>query len=304
MKFAVLLMAYGTPRSEEEIEPYLTDIRRGHKPSPGSVKELTERYRKIGGSSPLFEITNAQATALEKILNSTEDSAQVYVGMKHWHPYIGEVVPQILADGSDRIVGIVLAPHYSQISIGGYRAAFDNALQSSTGIRSDFVESWHDNPLFHRAVAEKITSALKQFPTPRKVQIVFTAHSLPERIIQKNDPYPKQLLESCQVVADMPRLENWSFAYQSAGQTNEKWLEPDILEKLDEISKYSSTSGSDVLVVPIGFVADHLEILYDLDIEAQLFAQRHGLTLRRTESLNTSPTFIAALADIVRKKLV
>ncbi len=297
---AVLLMAYGTPSSEEDIEAYLTDIRRGRKSTQAAVEELKERYRKIGGRSPLLDITKAQASALEKTLNTLGVKARVYVGMKHWHPYIGEVVPQIVNDGFHQIIALALAPHYSQISIGGYKQVLDQALGAVIKLQVDFVESWYDHPLFHRAVAEKVNAVLAQYPRPENFEVLFAAHSLPERILQQNDPYPLQLRSSCQAVADLLKLNHWSFAYQSAGQTGEKWLGPDILEVLQEMSLRGN--GVNVLVVPIGFVADHLEILYDIDVEAQEFARTHGLNLARAESLNTSPTFISALADVVLKR--
>lgn len=296
---AVLLMAYGTPASAEDIGEYLTDIRGGRKPSPEAVQDLRERYRKIGGHSQLLDITNAQAAALERVLMSQSVDAKVYVGMKHWHPYIREVVPQIQGDGCRRIVGVVLAPHYSNMSIGGYRQSLIKAVDSFPQLRVDFIESWYDNPLWHQAVAEKVGDALRRFQEPAKVHVIFTAHSLPERIIKQNDPYPEQLRASCEAVAKLARIRHWTFAYQSAGQTGEKWLGPDVLEALGELS----STAIDVLVAPIGFVADHLEILYDIDVEAQLFAKSHGLNLKRTESLNESPTLIAALADIVKKRV-
>jgi ferrochelatase len=293
-------MAYGAPSSEDEIEAYLTDIRGGRKPSAEAVGDLKERYRKIGGRSPLLEITRAQATALEKSLNSMGVMVRVYIGMKHWHPYIGEVVPTILSDGFHRVTGLVLAPHYSSLSTGGYKQALEKAVEGLQ-VQIDFIESWCDNPLFHQALAEKIRDSLRQFPGSAKVQVIFTAHSLPDRILQQNDPYPKQLQSSCEAVAKLLRIDNWSFAYQSAGKTNEKWLGPDILEALNELSLKGDTDH--VLVVPIGFVADHLEISYDIDLEAQLFASARGLNLKRTESLNASPAFINALADIVHRRL-
>ncbi len=297
---AVLLMAYGTPNSEKDMEGYITGIRRGRKPTLDAVEHLKERYRRIGGRSPLLEISNAQALALEKTLNAQGVNARVYVGMKHWHPYIGEVVPGIASEGCHRIIALALAPHYSRISIGGYRQALDNALTATGNLQADFVESWHDNPIFHRAVAEKVMVAMAHFPKSAEVGVLFTAHSLPERILEQNDPYPSQLRSSCQAVAALMKLDRWSFAYQSAGQTGEKWLGPDILESLQEMSQRGKVVN--VLVVPIGFVADHLEILYDIDVEAQEFANTHGLDLMRTESLNTSSTFILALADIVLKR--
>jgi len=289
-------MAYGTPNSEEDIEPYLTDIRKGHRPTEDALENLTERYRKIGGHSPLLDISNAQASALEKTLNARGIKTRVYVGMKHWHPYISEVIPRVANDGIRKIIALALAPHYSQVSVGGYKQAIDQALAAGGNLSVDFVDSWYNHPLFHRAVAEKISLAMGQFPKSSDIDILFTAHSLPERILDHNDPYPSQLHSSCQAVANMLKLDRWSIAYQSAGQTAEKWLGPDILESLEEISERGKTVN--VLVVPIGFVADHLEILYDIDVEAQEFAKAHGLDLRRTESLNTSQTFISALADI------
>jgi ferrochelatase len=297
---AVLLMAYGTPSSMEDIEPYLTDIRRGHKPTLDAVEDLKSRYRRIGGRSPLLDITRAQASALRQKLNSEGLNTQVYIGMKHWHPYIREVVPQIVNDGFERIIALVLAPHYSQMSIGGYKQALGEAVTDSGRLRVNFVESWYDHPLFHRALQEKIQIALNQFSTPEKVQLLFTAHSLPERILQSNDPYPTQLQSSCQSVANLLQRKDWSFAYQSAGQTKEKWLGPDLIDFLRELVHRRNLT--DVLVVPIGFVADHLEILFDIDVKAQEFARSNGLNLERTESLNSNPTFISALADIIQKR--
>lgn len=295
---AVLVMAYGTPSSEEEVAPYLNGIRRGKSTSPKTVEELRQRYRKIGGRSPLLEITNAQASALEGKLNADGVAARVYVGMKHWHPYIKEVVPKILNEGPQRLIALALTPHYSKTSIGGYKQALHEALSDSS-TKLDFIDSWCDNPFFHQAVAQKITDALSKFPASAKVHVVFTAHSLPERTLENNDPYQSQLQSSSQAVAHLCGLNQWSLAYQSAGMKSEKWLGPDLLAELG-----SSRTGSNVLVVPIGFVADHLEILYDIDVEAQEFAKGHGLKLIRTESLNASPTFIRALADIVKRRVV
>ena len=297
---AVLLMAYGTPSSMEDIEPYLADIRRGHKPTPDAVEDLKSRYRVIGGRSPLLDITKAQASALKQKLSSEGLKTQVYIGMKHWHPYIREVVPQIINDGFEKIIALVLAPHYSQMSIGGYKQALEEAVANSGHLDADFVESWYDHPLFHKAIQEKSQVALSQFSTPSKVELLFTAHSLPERILQMKDPYPTQLQSSCQSVANLLGREQWSFAYQSAGQTKEKWLGPDLIDFLRGFQ--GRRSLTDVLVVPIGFVADHLEILYDIDVEAQDFARSNGLNLKRTESLNSNPTFVTALADLVQKR--
>jgi len=294
---AVLLMAYGTPNSMDEIEPYLTDIRRGRKPTVEAIEDLKSRYLKIGGRSPLLEITKAQASALEKQLFSEGVQTRVYFGMKHWHPYIREVVPQIVRDGYNRIIGLVLAPHYSCMSIDGYKQALEEAVAESGRMKLNFVESWYDNPLFHRAIHEKIQHGLGSFGEPEKVDLLFTAHSLPERILTVRDPYPTQLKSSCQSVATLVGRKEWSFAYQSAGRTDEKWLGPNLIQYLRQLKPPRGVGG--VLVIPIGFVADHLEILYDIDVEAHEFALSAGLNLKRTESLNTSPMFISALAGIV-----
>jgi ferrochelatase len=291
-------MAYGTPLSEDEIEAYLTDIRRGRRPTSDQVEDLKRRYREIGGHSPLLEITKAQAFALEQQLHSKGSQAQVYYGMKHWHPYVSETVQDILKLHVQKLVGLVLAPHYSRVSIGGYRELLQRALKNSMNIEVDFVESWYNNVLFHQAVAEKVSDAVKQFTSESNITFLFTAHSLPERIIAEGDPYPIQLLESCKSVASLANIARWSFAYQSAGQTGENWLGPDILEVLRNMPPRSN-----VLVIPIGFVADHLEILYDIDVEAQALAKSSNITLCRTRSLNTSPKFIAALVDIVSSRL-
>ena len=299
---AVLLMAYGAPSSEDEIEAYLTDIGGGQKPNPNMVHRLRERYRKIGGKSPLLDITAAQASALGRALKSQGVDAPVYFAMRHWHPYAKEVVPRILDSYCHKILALALTPHYSEISTGGYKQALERSLEGMHEVEIDFVDSWYDNPIFHQAVAEKITSAPKQSQGTPKAQIIFTAHSLPERILQCNDPYPKQLEVSCQAVGDLLKINDWLFAYQSAGHTTEKWLGPSILEVLEKLS-IGTGRRRDILIVPIGFVADHLEILYDIDVEAREFAKNHGLNLMRTESLNTSPTFVSALADVIKRRV-
>ena len=297
VEVAVLLMAYGTPSSEEEVAPYLTNIRHGRPPSTDAVDELKQRYRRIGGLSPLLDITNAQASALQEKLNADGLVARVYVGMRYWHPYIKEVAQKILDEGPKKLVALILAPHYSRPTIGGYKQALDEAISGSS-VQVEFIESWCDNPVFHQAVAEKSRDALSKFPSSVDVDVIFTAHSLPERILETNDPYPSQLQESSQAVADLLGLNRWSFAYQSAGMTSEKWLGPDLMQELE-----SHRIGSNILIIPIGFVSDHLEILYDIDLKAQEFANDHGLKVVRTESLNASPTFIKALADVVKRRL-
>jgi protoporphyrin/coproporphyrin ferrochelatase len=299
-------MAYGTPNSLDEIEPYYTDIRGGRKPSPENLHELIERYKRVGGRTPLLDITREQAMALQSQLG---DDFCVYVGMKHWHPYIAETVGEIVRDGHRRIVALALAPHYSRFSIDGYILRLRDAIERVNGqhdrveitpLDVTFVESWNVHPLFLRAVAEKMEAVRQAFGLNdwEGIQVIFSAHSLPARILEGNDPYPGELEETCMGVAALVGLERraWRFAYQSAGRTSEKWLGPDILETLDQIA---AEGHRRVLIAPIGFVADHLEVLYDIDVECAERARVLGLELRRTESPNASPTFISALAAIV-----
>jgi protoporphyrin/coproporphyrin ferrochelatase len=276
-------MAYGSPERIEDIRPYLEDIREGRSVSDEAVEELTERYRRIGGRSPLDEVTERQRSALERELGLL-----VFVGMKHWRPRIADAVEKALARGADRIVAIVLAPHYSALSIAGYRERMVAALAGRSELR--FVESWHDHEPFLEVLADRVRGT--------DAHVVFTAHSLPERILAMGDPYRDELLETSRLVADRAGLEHWSFAFQSATATGEPWLGPDILEELDDLH---ARGVRKVLVCPIGFVSDHLEILWDIDVEARERAAELGLELDRIESLNDDPAFVRALAELVRQ---
>jgi protoporphyrin/coproporphyrin ferrochelatase len=282
---AVVLMAYGSPETADDIRPYLEDIREGRTVSDPAVEELTERYRRIGGSSPLLEITERQRAALE-----AELGVPVYLGMKHWRPRIAEAAERALAAGADLVAGLVLAPHYSPLSIGGYRDRLEEALAGRAALV--FVESWHDHEPFLDVLADRVRGT--------SAHVVFTAHSLPARILATGDPYRDQLLETSRLVAERAGLERWSFAFQSASATGEPWLGPDILEELDVLHEQGV---SEVLAAPVGFVSDHLEILWDLDIEALEKAAELGLDFDRIESLNDDPAFIAALAALVRQTL-
>ncbi len=305
-QIAVLLMAYGTPNSLDEIEPYYTDIRGGRKPSPENLRELVERYQRIGGKTPLLEITREQARALQTQLG---DDYRVYIGMKHWHPYIAQAVDEIARDGLRRVIALALAPHYSRFSIDGYIQRVRDAIaRSGAPLEVTYVESWNDHPLFLKSIAERMEAARAKFSARdwQDIEVIFSAHSLPERILQSNDPYPQELRETCEGVAALLGLPRWRFAYQSAGRTGEKWLGPDILDTLDEIASRRGerllAPTNRVLIAPIGFVADHLEVLYDIDVECTERAQSLGLEMRRIESPNASPPFIAALAAIVRER--
>ena len=285
MKTAVVLMAYGSPTRPEDIPAYFEDIRGGRPVRPEAVAELVERYRRIGGSSPLNEITDRQRAALE-----LELGAPVYVGMKHWTPRIAEAADEALGEGAQRIVGLVLAPHYSSISIGGYR----DRLAEAVGDRAELVmiESWHDHRPLLDILADRIRGT--------DAHVVFTAHSLPERILAEGDPYKDQLLETSRLVAERAGVETWSFAFQSASPTGEPWLGPDILEELERLH---AEGVRKVLVAPVGFVSDHLEILWDIDVEAREKAAELGLELDRIESLNDAPEFARALAMLVEQVL-
>jgi ferrochelatase len=282
---AVVLMAYGSPATADDIRPYLEDIRGGRPVSDEAVAELAERYRRIGGRSPLDEVTEAQRAALERKLG-----IPVFVGMKHWRPRIAQAVERALEGGATRIVGLVLAPHYSRMSVGEYRERLEAALDGCD-TELVLVESWHDDPAFLDVVADRVNGT--------DAWVVFTAHSLPERILAGGDPYRDQLLETSRLVAERAGLgERWSFAFQSASATGEPWLGPDIL---DELERVAAGGERKVLVAPVGFVSDHLEILWDLDIEAREQAQAFGVELELIDSLNDDPAFIRALAGLVEK---
>jgi ferrochelatase len=297
-RWGVLLMAYGSPEKIADVEAYFTHIRGGRQPSPEAVADLKERYRRIGGRSPLPEITYRQAHALEARLNAAEERWCVYVGMRHWKPFISEKIAQMVADNVRKAVGLALAPHYSRMSVGAYIEVAQQALlETKSSIQMRFVESWHLQPFFIRALSERISLSLERFsPQERqRLTVVFTAHSLPERILGWNDPYPRQLRETCAALAQKLQLARWRFAYQSAGHTAEPWLGPDLLEALAELQEQA------VLICPVGFVSDHLEVLYDIDIESRQRAVELGIHLERTDSLNDDPTFIRALAEVVKE---
>ena len=282
MKPAIVLMAYGSPSDPRDIRPYFEDIRGGRPVSEEAVEELTERYRRIGGRSPLDDVTEAQRAGLERELG-----LPVFVGMKHWQPRIAEAVDRALAGGADTIVGLVLAPHYSRLSIEEYRERLEAALGDRAELR--FVESWHTHEPYLSLLADRVRGT--------GAHVVFTAHSLPERILAEGDPYRDQLLETSQLVAERAGLESWSFAFQSASPTGEPWLGPDIL---DELAALKAKGVERVLACPIGFVSDHLEILWDLDVEARERSAELGIDFDRIRSLNDDPAFVRGLAELVR----
>jgi ferrochelatase len=260
----------------------LEDIRGGRPVSDEAVEELTERYRRIGGRSPLEEVTEAQRAALAKELE-----LPVFVGMKHWQPRIAEAADRAVAVGADVVVGIVLAPHYSKLSIEGYRERLEEAVEGRAELR--FVESWHTHEPYIAVLADRVRGT--------DAHVVFTAHSLPARILDEGDPYRDQLFETSQLVAERAGLDTWSFAFQSESPTGEPWLGPDILDELDTLK---ARGAERVLACPVGFVSDHLEILWDLDVEARERAAERGIRFERIDSLNDDPAFVRGLAELVR----
>ncbi|MDR7559704.1 MAG: ferrochelatase [Armatimonadota bacterium] len=288
----LLLMAYGTPRSLDDVEAYLAHIRGGRRPSAEQVRHLQDRYRRIGGRSPLDEITRRQADGVAALLRARGWPVRPYVGYKHASPFIADAVAQMAAQGVRRAVGLVLAPQYSRLSVGVYleEAA---AAAGRAGIALRGIPDWHDHPGFVAAVAARVGEARRDLP---QAPVVFTAHSLPARILSWNDPYPEQLARTCALVAEQAGVEEWTLAYQSASPTGEEWMGPDLLDVLRSLH---AAGRRTVVVCPVGFVADHLEILYDIDVEAARVAAELGLRLVRTRSPNADPDFLAALADIV-----
>jgi len=287
VKAAVVLMAYGSPERLSDVPAYYADVRGGRPVAPEHLADLVERYRRLGieDSSPLNAITEETRAALEDELE-----LPVFTGMKHWKPRIADAAQSALAAGAGEVVGLVLAPHYSALSIAGYREQLERALAGRAELR--FVESWHDEPGFVELLADRVRGA--------DAHAVFTAHSLPARILELGDPYKAQLLETSRLVAESAGLHEWSFSFQSESPTGEPWLGPDILDHLESLRRQGVER---VLVCPVGFVSDHLEIRWDLDVEAQEKAAELGLRLERIEMPNADPVFVRTLAGIVKRAL-
>ncbi len=290
MREAVLLLAHGAPEKLQDIPEYLRYVR-GDRPVPEHlIREVTRRYAEIGGSSPLLARTREQAAALQHQLG-----IPVYFGMRNWHPFVRETLARMQSDGIRRIVAVCLAPQYSKLSVGLY---FRRTQEAKTALGFDaeiiWTKSFHDHPLLIDAFSQRLRPLL-----PAGV-VLFTAHSLPEKILERHDPYDVEAKATARAVAQSCRLERWEFAYQSQGMTEDRWLGPTVESRLDDFARRNLR---DVVLAPIGFVADHVEILYDVDIQFRRYAEQRGLCLRRPESLNDSPAFIAALADVVKNRL-
>ena len=287
MSLAVVLLAYGSPERLEDVPAYYADIRGGRPIAPEHLDDLVARYRRLGVEehNPLNAITEATRAELERQLG-----LPVFTGMKHWTPRIADAAEAALASGAGVVVGLVLAPHYSRLSIAGYRAQLEAALGERAELR--FIESWHLFEPYLDALASRVRGA--------SGHVVFTAHSLPARILAEGDPYQQQLEETCAAIAERAALGDWSFAYQSESPTGEPWLGPDILDHLGELHDRGVV---DVLVCPVGFVSDHLEIRWDIDVEAQDRARELGMTLGRIEMPNADPDFVRALASLVEQEV-
>ena len=299
---AVVLMAYGTPRSKEEILPYYTDIRRGRPPTDEQLQDLTNRYEAIGGLSPLKQLTEDQRDALQSELDSiSPNTFQVFLGLKHASPFIEETVTEVVGLGYKKIVGLVLAPHYSSYSIGQYMDRV-RAVAEPAGITVSGIDSWAREEAFIDFLANDMREKLTSLP--ERTKVLFTAHSLPQRIIDGGDPYPEELRATAELVAEkvgLTRWSDWSIAWQSAGRTPEPWIGPDILEVIDSFAAQSASGEpiDGVLVSACGFVADHLEVILDLDIEASKHAESHGIAFVRTACVNSNASVMAALARSV-----
>ncbi len=298
----VLVMAYGGPSSLEEIPGYLADIRSGRPTPRAVVEEITEHYRRIGGRSPILDISLRQAAALEAKLGP---GFRCRVGMRHWSPWIEEAVGEMEAEGIRKAVGIVLAPHYSRMNTERYFARVEDGRRIyHSGIQFTYAKHYHDSPSLIEAFAARVEEGLGRWPPAErgKVHVVFSGHSLPARILKDGDPYDSQLRQTAALVARRAGLsdERWSWSYQSAGKSPEPWLGPQLE---DHIPALAQRGIRDVVCVPVGFVSDHVEILYDIDIEAKAAAEKAGVRLERPPALNDDPLFIDTLATAVRAVL-
>jgi ferrochelatase len=298
--YGILLLAYGTPETLDDVEPYYTHIRGGRKPSPEALENLRERYRLVGGRTALTDVTFAVRDRLQARLDADAPGRyQVYVGMKHWHPFIGETIPAMAEDGIREALAIVLAPHYAKMSVGQYRKYAEQALaELATPIAFSMLERWHDHPGYRRLIADRIAAARDRLPAEERdaARVLFSAHSLPEKILAYGDPYPDELRESAAGIAELLGLRQWSFCYQSAGQTGDPWLGPDILDYLEELHAEGVRS---VVSAPFGFVADHLEVQWDIDNEAQQKCAELGMRLERIDMPNADAEFVEVIASLV-----
>jgi ferrochelatase len=298
----VLIMAYGGPNSLAELPGYLADIRQGRPTTPAVLEEIRHNYEKIGSKSPLLEMSRQQADLVAAQLGTSV--FKTYLGMRHWAPWIEDVVGQMVADGIERAVSVVLAPHFSQMSVAKYQAKVNDGLQMVRGqIEFEHIASYHEAPKLIQAFADRVHSGLAAWPRDVRdaVHVVFSAHSLPERILKTGDPYDNQVRRTASLVAEAAGLssDQWSWSYQSAGRSPEPWLGPQLQEYIPELAE---RGVKNIISIPVGFVSDHVEILYDIDIQAQAVAKACGVRLERPPALNNDPLFIDTLTALIQER--
>lgn len=296
-QIGLLVMAYGGPGNIDEVEPYLLDVR-GYRPTaPEIIHEVRERYREIGGHSPILEQTREQAASLENALNKKEQEFKAFVGMRHWHPYIKDTLAEMQAQGIEHAVGLVMAPHYSRMSIEVY---FRKIAEAESLVQVAPIYEWHLLPGYIDALVNRVRATLERFPVDARPQIpvIFSAHSLPVRILEWNDPYPEQLRATVDAVMQHLGDQPYEFAFQSAAISTEPWLGPDVSEL---IRGFAEKGQKNIISCPIGFVCEHVEVLYDIDIVYQKLARSLGVRLERIEMVHTAPQMMAGLAELIRK---
>ncbi len=290
MKQAVFLLAHGAPERVEDVAEYLKFVRGGRPVSPQLIEEISHRYAQIGGSSPLRRWTQAQAEALEKLIG-----IPVFYGMRNWHPFIRETMDRIRDSGAERLAAICLAPQYSKMSVGFYfRRTQEAKVDAGASAEIVWAKSYHDSPLLIEAFAEKLR------PVAAGRKVLFTAHSLPEKALAESDPYERECRATAALVAAAAGVADWDFAFQSQGMTDDRWLGPTVESMLD---RYAAEGIREVVLHPIGFVCDHVEVLFDVDILFKDYAAKRGIALLRPESLNGSTTYTEALADVAQRAL-
>ncbi|WP_456279470.1 ferrochelatase [Bacillus sp. AK128] len=304
-KMGLLVMAYGTPYKEEDIEPYYTHIRHGRKPSPESLEDLKQRYEAIGGISPLAKITLEQAEALEKHLNHIQNEIEfkMYLGLKHIEPFVEDAVQQMKNDGIEEAVSIVLAPHYSTFSIKSYNGRAKEESEKIGGPVIHSVDSWYDEPKFVQYWVDQLNDTYAKMSEEERNHsvLIVSAHSLPEKIIAAGDPYPNQLQETADLIAKGAGISNYEVGWQSAGNTPEPWIGPDVQDLTRDL--YNEKHYKAFVYVPVGFVSDHLEVLFDNDIECKVVTDEIGASYYRPEMPNAKPEFIDAMATVVMGKI-
>ncbi|HEM1616748.1 TPA: ferrochelatase, partial [Listeria monocytogenes] len=296
-KVGLLVMAYGTPYKDEDIERYYTDIRHGHKPSEEMIADLRGRYHAIGGLSPLAKITEAQAYGLEKALNESQDEVEfkAYIGLKHIEPFIEDAVEAMHKDGIEEAISIVLAPHYSSFSVEAYNKRAKDAADKLGGLRIKAINDWYKQPKFIQMWADRINETAKQIPADELLDtvLIVSAHSLPEKIKQHNDPYPDQLQETADFIFEKVVVPHYALGWQSEGKTGEPWLGPDVQDLTREL--YGREKYKHFIYTPVGFVAEHLEVLYDNDYECKVVTDEVGAIYHRPPMPNSDPEFLEVL---------